>query len=62
MELGVIDGIVLEPGGGAHEDHDEAARMLGESLSDALDDIRDVPGDELKRLRRRKFRELGVYV
>src|SRR5213075_2509542 len=35
MELGVIDGIVLEPAGGAHEDHDEAARMLGESLSDA---------------------------
>ena len=62
MELGVIDGIVLEPAGGAHEDHDEAARMLGESLSEALDDIRDVPGDELRRLRRRKFRELGVYV
>ena len=62
MELGVIDGIVLEPAGGAHEDHDEAARMLGESLSDALEDVRDVPGDELRRLRRRKFRELGVYV
>src|SRR5207253_2646829 len=62
MELGVIDGIVLEPAGGAHEDHDEAARMLGESLSEALDDIRHVPGDELRRLRRRKFRELGVYV
>src|SRR5439155_1480040 len=58
MELGVIDGIVLEPAGGAHEDHDEAARMLGESLSEALDDIRHVPGDELRRLRRRKFREL----
>jgi acetyl-CoA carboxylase carboxyl transferase subunit alpha len=62
MELGIVDGIVLEPPGGAHLDHDEAARMLGESLSDALEDIRDVPGDELRRLRRRKFRELGVYV
>jgi acetyl-CoA carboxylase carboxyl transferase subunit alpha len=62
MELGIVDGIVLEPPGGAHLDHDEAARMLGESLSDALEDIRDMPGDELRRLRRRKFRELGVYV
>ena len=29
LELGVIDGIVPEPEGGAHTDHDEAARLLG---------------------------------
>src|SRR5207245_486594 len=38
LELGVIDGIVLEPRGGAHADHDEAARLLGESLREALDE------------------------
>ena len=32
LELGVVDGIVPEPPGGAHTDHDEAARLLGESL------------------------------
>ena len=32
LELGVIDGIVPEPHGGAQEDHDEAARLLGEAL------------------------------
>src|SRR5213079_192254 len=31
LELGVIDTIVSEPHGGAHRDHDEAARLLGES-------------------------------
>jgi acetyl-CoA carboxylase carboxyl transferase subunit alpha len=61
LELGVIDGIVPEPPGGAHEDPDEAARLLGESLREALDDLVDVPGDELRRRRRAKFRSLGVY-
>src|SRR3954463_5378474 len=36
LELGVIDGIVGEPLGGAHEDPDEAARLLGEALRGAL--------------------------
>src|SRR5438477_4709690 len=61
LELGVIDGIVPEPEGGAHVDPDGAARMLGESLRDALDDLVDVPGDELRRRRRAKFRSLGVF-
>jgi acetyl-CoA carboxylase carboxyl transferase subunit alpha len=61
LELGVIDGIVPEPEGGAHLDPDAAARMLGESVRDALDDLVDVPGDELRRRRRAKFRSLGVF-
>jgi len=61
LELGVIDGIVPEPEGGAHEDPDAAARMLSEALRDALDDLIDVPGDELRRRRRAKFRSLGVF-
>src|SRR5690242_15892584 len=58
LELGVIDGIVQEPAGGAHEDHDAAALLLGESLREALDELADVPGDELRRRRRAKFRSL----
>jgi acetyl-CoA carboxylase carboxyl transferase subunit alpha len=61
LELGVIDGIVPEPEGGAHEDPDAAARMLSGALRDALDDLVDVPGDELRRRRRAKFRSLGVF-
>jgi acetyl-CoA carboxylase carboxyl transferase subunit alpha len=61
LELGVIDGIVAEPGEGAHADHDEAARLLGESLREALDELAGVPGDELRRHRRARFRELGVF-
>ena len=61
LELGVIDVVVAEPEGGAHTDHDEAARLLGEALREALDDLDGVPADELRRLRRRKFRALGVF-
>ena len=61
LELGVIDAIVPEPPGGAHVDYREAARMLGESLREALDELVDVPGDELRRRRRAKFRSLGVF-
>ena len=61
LELGVIDGIVREPEGGAQTDHDAAARLLGESLRDALDDLVDMPGEELRRRRRAKFRSLGVF-
>ena len=61
LELGVIDGIVPEPEGGAQNDHDEAARLLGVSVQDALDELTGIPGEELRRERRRKFRQMGVF-
>jgi len=61
FELGVIDGIVTEPEGGAQTDPAEAARLLGESLREALDDLEPTSPDELKRRRRARFRSLGVY-
>jgi acetyl-CoA carboxylase carboxyl transferase subunit alpha len=61
LELGVIDAVVPEPKGGAQNDHDAAATYLGEALAEALDELVGVPGDELRRKRRARFRSLGVY-
>ena len=61
LELGVIDGIVMEPDGGAHTDHDASARLLGEALRESLDELDGLPSDELRRRRRQKFRSLGVF-
>jgi len=61
LELGVIDAIVPEPEGGAHIDPGEAARLLGESLRETLEELESIPADDLKRRRRAKFRSLGVY-
>ena len=56
LELGVIDGIVPEPEGGAHENHDEAARLLAAAVGDALDDLAGMKPQELRKARRAKFR------
>jgi acetyl-CoA carboxylase carboxyl transferase subunit alpha len=61
LELGVIDAVVPEPKGGAQNDHDAAATYLGEALAEALEELVGVPGDELRRKRRARFRSLGVY-
>jgi acetyl-CoA carboxylase carboxyl transferase subunit alpha len=59
LELGVIDGIVPEPGDGAHTDHEEAARLLGDALGESLEQLEGQSGDELRRRRRVRFRTIG---
>jgi len=61
LELGVIDGIIPEPEGGAQNDFDEAAALLKSALAAALEELEDVPADELRRTRRAKFRTMGVF-
>jgi acetyl-CoA carboxylase carboxyl transferase subunit alpha len=61
FELGVIDAIVPEPDGGAHTDPDDAARLLGQNIREALDLLDGLPSAELKRRRRARFRSLGVF-
>jgi acetyl-CoA carboxylase carboxyl transferase subunit alpha len=51
LELGVIDGVVPEPPGGAHENTDAAAELLGEALGIALDEVK--KGDPEARRRER---------
>ena len=60
LELGVIDGIVPEPAGGAQNDPELAAELLGESVEAALAELDGIPADELRRARRAKFRAMGV--
>jgi acetyl-CoA carboxylase carboxyl transferase subunit alpha len=62
LELGVVDGVVPEPEGGAHTDPDAAARMLCDGLREALEELEGVSGEELRKLRRAKFRAMGVLV
>src|ERR687896_1412700 len=61
LELGVIDAIVAEPEGGAHNDYDESARLLGEALAEHISSLDEIPGDELRRQRRARYRALGVF-
>jgi acetyl-CoA carboxylase carboxyl transferase subunit alpha len=60
LDLGVIDSIVPEPEGGAHEDPDEAARLLAAAISEALAELDSLSPDERRHGRRAKYRRMGV--
>src|SRR5438105_5193555 len=61
LELGVIDAVVPEPEGGAQSDWDGSAELLRSALAEALEELDGIPGDELRRRRRARFRSIGVY-
>jgi acetyl-CoA carboxylase carboxyl transferase subunit beta len=59
LRLGVIDGIVPEPDGGAHTDLDLAAQRLGDAVRVTLRDLVGRSADALLRKRYRKYRHIG---
>ena len=61
LDLGVIDRIVEEPKGGAHEDVDAAAKLLDDAIRQALQQAEMIPPAERRRARRAKFRQMGVW-
>jgi acetyl-CoA carboxylase carboxyl transferase subunit alpha len=60
LALGVIDGVVEEPLGGAHRKPEAAIDAVGDRLAAALDPLLAVPGPELRHLRRQKFLAMGT--
>lgn len=62
FDLGVIDGIVPEPSGGAHRDPGAAAREVDLALRDALAEVRGVALDVLVAGRYEKYRRMGEFL
>jgi acetyl-CoA carboxylase carboxyl transferase subunit alpha len=58
--LGIVDAVVPEPKGGAHKDHEEAARILDGYVTRALRELRAIPGQDRRRQRRDRFRRIGA--
>jgi acetyl-CoA carboxylase carboxyl transferase subunit alpha len=61
LELGLIDGIIPEPAAGAHEDHDEAARLLKDQLVRSLRELSALTSAEAVQKRYDKFRRMGNF-
>lgn len=59
VERGICDGIIPEPAGGAHHDHDLAAQRLDEALWPALQALMAMPDAERLDRRYEKFRRIG---
>jgi acetyl-CoA carboxylase carboxyl transferase subunit alpha len=61
-ELGIVDGIIAEPVGGAHRDSDGVIARTGDTISSALSELSDQSGDELRANRRKKFLKIGRQI
>ncbi len=61
QELGLIDGVVPEPMGGAHRDREAIAATLTETISSTLDALNEISLKKLLEERYAKFRGMGVF-
>lgn len=61
LQLKLIDGIVPEPAGGAHEDHQEAAENLRTTLRESLRELKAMSPAQLIEDRYQKFRRMGSF-
>lgn len=57
--LGVIDGIIPEPVGGAHRDPQAVIQAAGDVIATALGELSPRAGDQLRSERRQKFLNIG---
>lgn len=57
--LGVIDGIISEPVGGAHRDPNAVISSAGETIATALAELSSRSGEQLRSDRRQKFLNIG---
>jgi acetyl-CoA carboxylase carboxyl transferase subunit alpha len=61
LELGVVDGVIKEPVGGAHRDPQAVMRCVGTRLEEELSALSSLTESELLEQRRARFRRLGRF-
>jgi acetyl-CoA carboxylase carboxyl transferase subunit alpha len=60
-QLGIVDGILPEPVGGAHRDPQAAAKTLRDAITGHLERLSALDGEALVEDRLKKFRRMGVF-
>jgi len=61
LKLGIVEEVIPEPTGGAHQNADEAARAVGEAVTRHLRELAAQDPATLKTDRAARFRRLGAY-
>lgn len=61
LKIGLIDGIIPEPRGGAHRDPEKTAANIKKSIMKNLDELTDMPPEELIKTRYEKYRRIGNF-
>ena len=61
LDLGIIDGIINEPLGGAHCNYEEIGNSLKTTVMQAVKELKKEKPETLKQERYNKFRRMGVF-
>jgi acetyl-CoA carboxylase carboxyl transferase subunit alpha len=61
VDMDLVDGVVPEPEGGAHTDHERAAQLLDAVLFRSLTELSAIPLPELLERRYQRFRRMGQF-
>jgi acetyl-CoA carboxylase carboxyl transferase subunit alpha len=61
LKMGLVDGVIPEPTGGAHCNPEQAAENLKSAIVQELQALIKCPVDKLLRARYDKFRKMGVF-
>lgn len=60
IKLNIVDGIIKEPLGGAHTNHQEIGKDLKKSVLDSIEELSKLSIKDLREKRYNKYRSLGV--
>jgi acetyl-CoA carboxylase carboxyl transferase subunit alpha len=60
-DFGIVDEIIREPEGGAHSDHEAAARLVGDIIEKQLVQLSLERSKDLLEARYEKFRKMGQF-
>lgn len=61
LQLGVIDEIIKEPAGGAHNNYEVAAKNIKEAVLRNIDELQKLSPEALAEDREQKFRKMGEF-
>jgi acetyl-CoA carboxylase carboxyl transferase subunit alpha len=61
LAMGVVDGVIPEPLGGAHTDPEATCRQVGETIAQALSELERLTVHDLLARRYQRFRSLGAF-
>ena len=62
QDLKIIDSIIPEPLGGAHNDYDLMAARVKDQIVTSLKRLEQVPAKELIAARHRKYEKMGIWL
>ena len=62
IELGIVDGAIKEPVGGAHNCYSEMSQNMKDAILESISELENMSAEELRNQRYDKFRSMGRFI